>query len=404
MLFGLLLFGLGTSHNQQLVHRHRHIDPNFEEERQMDPPAPPRLHLTSRPARPPFGFVNYVQVNVNSLGQNIVGDAANEPSIAVDPNNPNHVSIGWRQFNDVTSNFRQGGYAYSTDGGKTWTFPGVLENNVFRSDPVLGFDQGGDFFYLSLLGTFYDTLWNTPNWGQTWAQVAGAEGGDKQWFTVDRTNSIGKGNMYQTWSIAGNNWGGAQFTRSTDGGHTWLNPPLFIPNQPFWGTLDTGPNGELYLCGTDQNGNVWFVRSSDAKDASLTPTFDLATMVNLNGSIAYGLPVNPGGLAGQIWIAADKSGGPNNGNIYILGTMNIDSNNPADVMFARSTDGGNTWSNPIRVNDDPVGQGQSHWFGTLAVAPNGRLDAIWNDTRNDVTGSTSELFYSYSLDGGLTWA
>ena len=77
------------------------------------------------------------QVNVNANGQNITGDAANEPSIAVDPTNHNRMVIGWRQFNSVTSNFRQGGYGYTTNGGTTWTFPGVLENNVFRSDPVL---------------------------------------------------------------------------------------------------------------------------------------------------------------------------------------------------------------------------------------------------------------------------
>jgi hypothetical protein len=54
--------------------------------------------------------------------------------------------IGWRQFNSVTSNFRQSGNGYTTDGGTTWTFPGVLENNVFRSDPVLGSDDTGRFF------------------------------------------------------------------------------------------------------------------------------------------------------------------------------------------------------------------------------------------------------------------
>jgi len=406
MLNGILFFALGlglSSHGgQQAIQRHR-LDPEAEEERIMDPPAPRRLHLTSPPGHAPFGLLNSVQVNVNSLGQNIVGDAANEPSIAVDPNNPNNISIAWRQFNDVSSNFRESGYAYSTNGGKTWTFPGVLENAVFRSDPVLSIDQTGNFYYLSLLETFFDTLWASPNWGQTWAQTGPAEGGDKEWMTIDRTNSVGRGNMYQTWSTAGNNYNGAQFTRSTDAGSTWM-APINIPNQPFWGTLDVGPNGECYLCGTDQNGNLWFVRSSNAKNASQAPAFDLVTQVNMGGQIEYGESVNPGGLSGQLWIAADRSGGPTNGNIYMLGSLGVDSNNPADVMFVRSTDGGITWSSPLRINDDPVNGNQYHWFGTLAVAPNGRLDAIWYDTRNDITGNTSELFYSYSLDGGVTWA
>src|ERR1051325_8919001 len=47
------------------------------------------------------------QVNVNASGGNIVGDAANEASICMDPTNPNRIAVGWRQFNSVTSDFRQ---------------------------------------------------------------------------------------------------------------------------------------------------------------------------------------------------------------------------------------------------------------------------------------------------------
>jgi len=39
----------------------------------------------------------------------------------------------------------------------------------------------------------------------------------------------------------------------------------------------------------------------------------------------------------------------------------------------------------------------------MSVAPNGRIDAVWNDTRNSDEENISELFYSYSLDGGQTW-
>ena len=57
------------------------------------------------------------------------GDAANEPSISVDPTNGNKMVIGWRQFDSIQSDFRQAGWGYTTDGGIHWTFPGVLENN-----------------------------------------------------------------------------------------------------------------------------------------------------------------------------------------------------------------------------------------------------------------------------------
>ena len=45
-----------------------------------------------------------------------------------------------------------------------------------------------------------------------------------------------------------------------------------------------------------------------------------------------------------------------------------------------------------------------HWFGTLSVAPNGRIDAVWYDTRNAANNTDSQLFYSYSTDGGVTWS
>ena len=96
------------------------------------------------------------QVNVDPSGNNRVGDAANEPSICVDRHNPNRMGIGWRQFNSVASNFREAGFAYTTNGGTRWIAPGVLENNVFRSDPVLNSETAGRFFYLSLLQNFFD--------------------------------------------------------------------------------------------------------------------------------------------------------------------------------------------------------------------------------------------------------
>ena len=38
-----------------------------------------------------------IQVNVDALGQNIVGDAANEPILAINPTNPSNMVIGWRR-------------------------------------------------------------------------------------------------------------------------------------------------------------------------------------------------------------------------------------------------------------------------------------------------------------------
>jgi len=119
----------------------------------------------------PFGVFTSYQVNVDANGNNIVGDAANECTISVDPTNGNNMVIGWRQFNSVQSNFRQGGWGYTTDGGVHWTFPGVLENNVFRSDPVTNSDETGKFFYLSLLNSLCENMYRSTNGGQTWTEL-----------------------------------------------------------------------------------------------------------------------------------------------------------------------------------------------------------------------------------------
>jgi hypothetical protein len=364
-----------------------------------------RLETGPRKISPHGSFISY-QVNVDANGNNIVGDAANEPSIAVDPTDGNKMTIGWRQFNSVSSNFRQGGWGFTTDGGTTWTFPGVLENNVFRSDPVLNADETGTFFYLSLLQSFCDDMWRSTNGGQSWTRLppeGGGGGGDKQWFAIDKTNGTGHGFQYQTWSTAAPcNFG--QFSRSTDGGFTWQSP-LSIPNSPVWGTLDVATNGNLFIGGASNfSSPFWCIRSSNAQNPGVTPTFDQSTQVNLGGSLVFGGGINPGGLAGQGFLAVDRSGGPTNNNIYMLASVQPFGGGGTDVMFARSTNGGQSFSGPQRINDDPINPNKWHWFGTLSVAPNGRIDSVWFDTRNAANNTDSQLFYSYSTDGGVTWS
>src|SRR5436190_22090765 len=148
----------------------------------------------------------------------------------------------------------------------------------------------------------------------------------------------------------------------------------------------------------------WCIRSSNAQDPGVTPTFDQSTQVNLSGSLVFGGAINPDGLAGQSFLAVDRSGGPTNNNIYMLASVQPFSGGGTDVMFARSTDGGQSFSAPQRINDDPVNSNKWHWFGTLAMAPNGRIDSVWFDTRNAANNTDSQLFYSYSTDGGVTWS
>jgi hypothetical protein len=377
------------------------------EKYEMPPAYIYRLESSPRMVSPYGSFVSY-QVNVDANGNNIVGDAANEPSISVNPTDGNKMAVGWRQFDTWTSNFREAGYGYTTDTGIHWHFPGVLQNGVFRSDPVTNSDETGQFFYLSLLvSTFCGDIWRSTDGGQSWALRSpngGAHSGDKEWFTIDKTvGSMGHGFQYQFWTeFFACDFGG--FSRSIDGGATWQTP-ISIPNSPQWGTLDVASNGYLFIGGGNSGSSFWCIRSTNAQNPAVTPTFDQVTTVNMGGTLWYGPPVNPDGLAGQIFLAVDRSGGPTNNNIYMMATVRPTGfGTGTDVMFARSTDGGLSFSAPRRINDDPINHNKYHWFGTLSVAPNGRIDSVWFDTRNAANNTDSQLFYSFSTDGGVTWA
>ncbi len=348
------------------------------------------------------------QVNIDAGGNNIVGDAGNEPSIAFDPTNPNRIVIGWRQFDTVTNNFRQAGYGYSTDAGVTWTFPEPIEAGIFRSDPVLDFDADGNFYYNSLShnasGDFVCDVFRINDGGVVWDTGTYAYGGDKQWMRIDKTDGVGAGNNYSFWTSYWSICYPGAFTRSTDYGDTYENC-VTVSGDPSWGTLAIGSAGELYIVGEGQY-TITLVKSSTAQDSNQNVTWDFTTSVNLDGHLSGWDPINPQGLIGQAWVDTDVSDGPGAGNVYVLASVSRNSNSdPADVMFAKSTDGGQTFESPIRINTDS-GTNNHQWFGTMSVAPNGRIDVIWLDTRDAPTNTPhhSSLYYSYSTNQGATWS
>ena len=62
--------------------------------------------------------------------------------------------------------------------------------------------------------------------------------------------------------------------------------PINIPNSPAWGTLDVDSDGNLFIGGVNLNtGQIWCVRSTNAKNGGVVPTFDQSTAVNLGGNI-----------------------------------------------------------------------------------------------------------------------
>ncbi len=341
--------------------------------------------------------------------------------MAISPTDPNAIVIGWRLFPDISSNHRVAGFSYSHDGGITFTAGGSLTPppgwpaDTAQTDPVMGADSNGTFFYWSEPFRPDSAEWVYPSFdnGVTWqtpTPVQSPINGDKDWMVIDNTGTIGDGHIYGGWNDF--SLGGQCFTRSIDGGASF-SPTVRIADSG--GTqwmlhFAVGPDGELYAAWRNYSQDAIFItKSNDAKDPAVTPTFDAfgpggqnGLDIKLDNSNDPGfLDINPDGFH-QIYIGVDQSNGPHRGWVYCIKADNR--RDESDIYFARSSDGGLSWKNNIRINDDTAGTIQ--WMPTMSIAPDGRIDAVWYDTRNDPNGNTphSEMFYSFSIDGGSTWA
>ena len=387
----------------------------LENERLDQPPGKPAsedVFARSPGMRILFGSYETTQVNVDAAGRNIVGDAANEPSIAVNPLNPQNIVIGWRQFNTVTSNFRQGGWAYTFDGGGSWTFPGVLTPGTFRSDPSLDVDASGTFFYESLKQNFRMDVFRSTNGGVSWSAPVPAFGGDKNWLAVDRSGGTGDGFLYGIWQLGGACCGNNVLTRSVDHG-LGFQPPVTVPLLPTFGTMAVGPDGEVYASGVDGTGSTeGFVvaRSTNDPDPLIPPSFH-GDLVSLGGTMGFGGGPNPGGLTGQANVFVNTGQGLRRGEAYLLssvvpGQTTLQPPDPMNVHVARREVETAAWTPPVKVNDDTVNPWLNwQWMAAGSVAPNGRIDAVWLDTRNGAGNmNIAQLFYAYSWDGGDTWS
>jgi hypothetical protein len=121
-------------------------------------------------------------------------------------------------------------------------------------------------------------------------------------------------------------------------------------------------------------------------------------------------PMSPytGGVGRIAW---SPGGGPQ-GTVHIVSQVNPSAQQSAaniiasnfDIVHKMSTDGGKTWTEPKTLNDDDPKQMFAQVIPMISVAPNGRVDAAWWDTRSDPGIRGNDVYYSYSNDDGKTWS
>lgn len=334
-----------------------------------------------------------VQVNVDTSGRNVVGDAANEPSLAIHPKDRRRIVVGWRQFDSITSNFVQAGWSHSDDGGKSWKAAGTMDRGQYRTQPHLGVDAEGVFYFVSRSTGGSTELFRSRDGGGSWEGAVPLTDGVNCSFAMSSSKNPWRTDIYAACDDS--------LYWSPDKGDT-LSRRLDLPVWLTGSTTTVSVDGVPYVAGWN-DGRVTVLRTNGEPQKRMPVVLSRVGSADLGGTPRNGAGPNPGGALGRLQLQDGDSGK----SLYLLCSVDPPGPDPLDVMFTRSNDGGATWSKPLRVNDDPAGTPAWQWFAAMSVAPNGRIDVIWNDTRSDRRAgrpSFSELYYAFSKDGGRTWS
>jgi len=338
----------------------------------------------------------------------------NETSIAINPLDSLNLVAG--------ANIRY--YYYSTDGGYTWIQGNLTSPLGVWGDPCVVFDLNGHCYFGHLSNPSSGGYWidrivvqKSTNKGISWSSGVGigynppSRNQDKEWIAVDWTNSPYRNNVYVAWTEF-DSYGSSNpqdssrilFSRSTDGGLTWSAPVRISDkggdcidedNTVEGAVPAAGPNGEVYLAWAGPLGLVF----DKSTDGGLTWGVDKVIT-----SIPGGWDFNVPGIYrcnGLPITACDISNSPYRGTIYVNWSDQRNGTNNTDVFLVKSTDGGNTWSQPKRVNQDNT---QTHQFFTwMTVDPaTGYLYFVYYDRRN-YNDNRTDVYLARSTDGGETF-
>jgi hypothetical protein len=343
----------------------------------------------------------------------------NEPSIAVNPRNPQQVVAAYQVPAHI---------AYSQDAGRTWTqVPNIAPKNYKVSGDVsVTYDAQG---HAILCFIAFDKLGTTNYWGhnatrngifvkrsldggKTWEENAipviehatqpGIPFEDKPYIAADNSHGPYSGNLYVGWTQFTLNKSVILFSRSTDGGKTWSAPIEISTHEGlprddngavegFTGAV--GAEGRLYVVWADgssivfaesRDGGRGFSRSRKILDTAPS-YFEVEDVSRSNGFPQIG--IDPRGKNGVLYV-----------------TWSDYRNGDVDVFCSNSRDRGRKWSQPVRVNSDSIHDGTDQFFQWLAVDPQtGAANVIFYDRREDPLNFKTKVTLARSTDGGRSF-
>jgi hypothetical protein len=282
-----------------------------------------------------------------------------ETAIATGPSGA--VLVGWV---DGRSGLRCA-YASSTDGGATFSRNVLVmpESGGITGDTTVAIDAAGTFMAICQdYGTSQIRLMTSTDRGTTWSSPRSIQGApDKPWIGASPTQP---GVAFVTW--LGN---AAGIRRTMDGGMTW-GPVRALEFLNHGTTISVGSSGVVHIGYTPNGGPVRYVRSRN-----LGESWDAARTIAQTGTFCWsdcgtrqhpimGGGADPTGRYVALTWAATLTGGQGDEDVWVI----------------YSSDSGDTWSQPIKANDNP--QRSRQFQPWVAVDSQGRVHAAWTDLRN----------------------
>ncbi len=342
-----------------------------------------------------------------------------ENSVFVDPGDANTMLNSNNSTSPTGPPIYGADYLYTFDFGETFSgsYNGVSGNN--SGDPATAIGTDGRW-YIGFIANSGQAVAYSDNQGGSWTRVQvtpnPGQMADKNHLWIDALEgSPYENRLYDAWT----DFGGAfdnhiLVSYSDDNGETWsskqrISLGVMAGNHNQGVNLSTGPNGEVYA--------VWAIYDGwpqDEKAIGFAKSLDggeiwedsYRIIDNIRGIRQSKVPQNMR-VNSFPSMAVDVSGGSNNGNIYVVwtnvGVPGQNSGSDRDVYMIKSTDGGDNWSSPIRVNQDPINMGKAHYLPWIACDPaNGTISVIWYDNRN-TAATAAEAWVATSNDAGETW-